>query len=209
MLLYAHLGLLALVVLVTAAVVVPNWGTARRPFGVVLLAALPFLGLGVLSALLLSARGTPLIEWALPMIAVLIAGVCCRSDKAFNGLRWGLFGLAIALWLNFGLLIRPGGGYTAEPAFSQVITKSIQANEIKAAGEAMRTKFPDDATYPAGPVGKILDDPRFDAVDALAVRSEWHTPLTRLYREVHSKAPLWYPGGEIASASQKLEVRTR
>lgn len=209
MFLYAHLGLLALVVVVTAAVVIPNWGAARRPLGVVLIATLPFLVLGVLSALLLSAKGAPVIEWVLPMIGVLIAGVCCRSDRAFNGLRWGLFGLAIALWLNFGLLIRPGGGYTAEPAYSQAITKSIQTNEIKAAGEAMRAQLPGDATYPAGPVGKILDNPRFDAVDALAVRSEWHTPITRLHREVHSKAPLWYPGGEIASASQKLEARTR
>ena len=208
MLLYVHLGMLALTVLVTAAVVIPNWGGARRSLGTVLVSALPFLGLGVLSGLLLSSKGVPLIEWVLPMIAVLIAGVGCRSDKAFNGLRWGLFGLAVALWLNFGFLVG-GGGFTANPDFTRAIATSMRKNEVNAAGEAMRAKFAPDADYPAGPVGEILADPRFDAVDSLTARSEWHTPLTRLYREDRAKAPLWYPGGEVAEASRKLEVRTR
>jgi len=209
MLLYVHLGLMAVVVLITAAVVIPNWGTADRPIGAVLVASLPFWVLGVLSALLLSAKGAPTIEWILPLIAVLIAGICCRSDKAFKGLRWGLTGTAVVLWLNFIFLVNGGIGFTANPDQTRVSERLIQKSEIQAAGEAMRAKLAPDADYPAGPVGEILDDPHFDTVDTLTARSAWHTPLTRLYREDRAKAPLWYPGGEVAEASRKLEVRTR
>ena len=209
MLIVLHILLIVLTAIGTASAVALNWGPLRRPCGTVLVASLPILALGVLSALLLSAKGAPMVEWVLPLLALLIAGLCCRSDKVFKALRWGLTGIAVLLWLNFGFLVGGGGGYTAKPDHTRQFATMIQSSEINAAGEAMRAKLPPDATYPAGPVGAILDDSRFDAVDALAVRPEWHTPLTRLYREVHARAPLWYPGGEIASASQKLEARTR
>lgn len=209
MLLYARVGMLAAVVVGTAWVVILNWGTPRRSIGTLLVSVLPFLGLGVLSALLGSAKGAPTIEWILPAIAVLVAGTCCRSDKAFNGLRWGLTGLAFALWLNFIFLVNGGGGFTARPSHTLAIGAMIRNAEVKAAGEALREKLAPGVDYPAGPVDEILDDPRFGAVDSLDVRSEWHTPLTRLYREDRVKVPLWYPGGEVGVASHKLEVRSR
>ncbi len=209
MLLYVHIGVLATVVVATAAVVVPNWGRPQRSTGAVLVAVLPFLALGVLSALLLAAKGKPGIEWALPAIAVLIAGITCRSDKAFNGLRWGLLGLAVALWLNFMFLVNGGGGFTTRPSHTLALGAMMRNAEVKAAGETLRSKLAPNADYPAGSVGELLDDPRFDAVESWSVRSEWHTPLTGLYREDRVKAPLWYPGGEVDVASHKLEVRAR
>lgn len=209
MLLMIHLALLAIAAIGTVAVITADWGPFRRPTKTLLVASLPMLFLGIMSALLLSSKGAPVIEWVLPLVAVLIAGVCCRSDRAFNGLRWGLTGIAVVLWLNFIFLVNGGGGFTARPNHTRAFGAMIQKAEVKAAGETLREKLAPNADYPAGSVGELLDDPRFDAVDALTVRSEWHTPLTRLYREERAKVPLWYPGGEVDVASHKLEVRTR
>lgn len=204
--LFVHLALLAAVVVATLVLVAWDRGRSQRPIGKLLLAVSPFVVIGGLCGLLMSATGVPVVEWALPALAVLVVGLICRSDRFFNGMRWAMLVVAAILCVNFTGLVH--GSFTAEPSYSERESKSRQRVVLTAAGKALRESYPPQTVLPEGPVSEILDDPQFNVVDVFVFEPQWHTPLTRLYRIKRNRASLWYPGGDVATASQRLKLRS-
>lgn len=206
MLLGLHLSLLAAVVVATVAFSIWFRGPAERPMGAILFALLPFVLIGCVSGLLLNASGAPVIEWILPALAVLIVGLTCKSQRVFGWFRWSMPFVALVLFLNFTLLVRDD--YTTAPRFPLRIGQNADRMWKQRAGDALREHFGPEQVVPEGPVTRILGDPKYDALDSVTVERQWHTPITRLSRVKKEPASLWYPGGEIETASKQLEIRT-
>ena len=185
MMLGLHLSLLAVVVVSTVACSIWFRGRAERPIGSILFAILPFVLLGVLSGLLVSATGAPMIEWILPALAVLTVGLTCKSDRVFDWFRWSMPLVALVLFLNFTLLVH--GEYTASTQYPVRVGESLQSAWKQEAGNALRDRFGPEEVIAEGPVSRILGDPKYDKVDSLAVERQWHTPITRLAREKRAR----------------------
>ncbi len=200
-----HLFLLAAVVVATVGCAVRYRGRTTRSMGAVLAATSPFLVLGVISGLLLSARGAPVVEWALPMIAVLVVGVTCRSDRAFDVFRWSMTVAALILFVNFLSLVQ--GDYTSIPYYSRAVSRSLAIHAKTQASQDLQARFGPEEVIPEGPVSGILGEPKYDRVETLVVERQWYTPITRLSRVRKEPASLWYPGGAVETGSKHLEVR--
>lgn len=201
-----HITLLASVVVAMVTCSIWFRGRAERPIGAILFAVLPFIVLGGVSGLLVSATGAPLIEWILPALAVLTVGLACKSDRVFDWFRWSMPFVALVLFLNFTLLVH--SEYTASARYPLRVSESLQSGWKQEAGDALRDRFGPEEVIPEGPVSRILGNPKYDQVESLVVERQWHTPFTRLSHVKKAPASLWYPGGEVETSSKRLEVRT-
>ncbi|MGC1275950.1 MAG: hypothetical protein WBC44_19770 [Planctomycetaceae bacterium] len=191
-----HFLSLGLVVVWTIACLITRPGRPRRTLGTILLAVLPFWLIGITGSLLLSVNGVPTVEWILPAIAVLLIGIACKSQALFTFSRWLLPVVTVLLCVNF--LALTSRGYTAAPkktvgAYAAVMRARVQ-NEMK----TFREQYPPDATLPPGPIRKVI---------VHSAESEWHTPLTRLHRLERTPSVVWYPGGKVDEAAEKLEIK--
>lgn len=189
-----HLILFIAVVLIAVVCVAVRLGRMPRPWPKVLLPIAPIIALAVLCQFLLAAGGVPLLEWLLPMIAVLVVGFFCRSESLFRTARRSLFLLAVALCVNFLVLVQVGG-YTAAPGLTDRVSRMTALNE---AASRLRESYKPGDVLPAGPL---------EPVEHLEPRPEWHTPLTRIHRLERTKAVIWYPGGAVEDGAGRLEIR--
>ena len=200
-----HLALLSEILITTIVAVAWGRGGAPRSVRAVFGIVIPFLILGIACALLMSATGAPVIEWAFPALAVLIIGLSRPSDRVFTWLPRVIFLAALVLCVNFTHLVH--GEFTAAPGFSRAINNSQQRSVLGAAGAALRSRFPAQEVLPKQPLVKLIPDARLTSVEIDSVEREWHTPVTRLYRVHRAEGTLWYPGGPIEVASQQLVIR--
>ena len=202
MLLNLYLGLLALTA--TAVVILMlgrDAGERSRTLGDVLIAATPILGLGVLGCLVLSANGTPMMEWLAPTAGLLLVGISRRSDRTFLAAAWGfLLASVVLVGMFFTLTSRD---YTIHPGLDAALTRTSTVR----AGKALRDRFPADAVVPSGPVAQAVDDPSFDTLPVRRTEPLWHTPVTRLHRVHRETAVAWTPGGAPKAAAKGVELR--
>jgi hypothetical protein len=201
-----HMTLLALVVVVAVALVAWRPGRLPRPTPDVVVAVAPLLVVGVICQLLLSAAGKPSLEWAVPALAVLAVGLGCRSEGAFRAARWGFLAASLVLCDNFMTLVQLGG-YTADPGTSRTIARALQRTEISRASDALMQAHAAGGELPAGPLSALLHRPGYDQVEGRTIERLWHTPLTGLYRVRRTRGSLWYPGGDVMTASRRIEWR--
>jgi len=206
MVLLCYLILLLAVVLSMLVLVVRNWGyPTQRSLKDLLVALLPFLGLGVASLLLMTATGAPRIEWVVPALAVLAIGLTCRSDRLFTAMRAAMFLVACVLCVLFTQLVHTD--FTAVPAHNARISKLRQSVALKAARTALEQAYPPDRVLPEGPVASLLSEPALGVVVTNTVERRWFTPITRLYQVKQGQARVWYPGGRLDLVSEKLGIK--
>lgn len=204
--LFIHLGLLGCTVLATGILLIIPGKQATRSNRDLAFAMFPFLLLGVLSGLLLSSTGKPLVEWILPALSVLFIGKFAKSRFAFETARWTLLVVAIILFYNFTELVHRN--YTAAPEMTRRAAAAQCHNLIRSAGKDLRRSFPAGSVLPEGPVSKYIpNSPYVKNVATLHARHEWHTVFTRLNRVDLARAVLWYPGGEVVSSSQSITIK--
>jgi len=204
--LLCYLILLIGAVLLTLVLVVRNWGyPTQRSLKDLLVALLPFLGIGVMSLLLMSATGSPCIEWVVPALAVLAIGLTCKSDRLFTAMRTAMFLVACVLCVLFTQLVHTD--FTAVPAHNARISKLRQSVALKAARTALEQAYSPDRVLPEGPVASLLSEPALGVVVTNTLERRWFTPITRLYQVKHGHARVWYPGGRLDVASAKLGLR--
>lgn len=189
--------LLIVVVLSALSFILSRPGTPKRSTRAIALSVVPFLILGVICQLILSANGVPFLEWLIPGLGVLAVALWCRSDKLFRIARWSMFLLAVALCANF-LEIVQSGYYTAAPRTVRQLVEIKRRSALHQASKALREEHDPKDVLPAGRLG---------VVESLKIESAWYTPLTRIYRIRHDEAEIWYPGGPVAEAVDQLEIR--
>jgi hypothetical protein len=190
------------VILITAGLILWRPGLPKGPPLRIVLAVGPFLVIGVLCSLLLSAYGAPFPQWTIPALATLALGLFCRSERAFRYATYAFLIATVALCWTFGGLI--SSEFTADPGRTLNLEGAIQWRAIKAASRELGKL---SGVFPEGPVSGILQDRRYDTVQRPMVESQWHTPLTGLYRVCRDKGYLWYPGGDVVIASRQIRWR--
>lgn len=145
--------------------------------------------------LVLSANGVPAIEWALPLICILILGIGCKSDRVFRHAAVGLTVAAFLLCVNFFTLT--SSGYSGVDHTR--LTASMLKHSLKSYADKLREEHAPDQVLPAQ---------KLFAQSQRRYMKEWHTPVTRLYRVEVQPVAIWYPGGPVALGAEKLEIRS-
>jgi hypothetical protein len=168
-------------------------GHPQRSIWQVLVASLPTWLIGVLSSLVLSAS-RPAIEWALPLICILILGIGCKSDRVFRHATVGLTVVAFLLCVNFFTLA--SNGYSGVDHTR--LAASLLKHSLTAEADKLREEHAPDEVLPAQ---KLFAQMQHRYI------KEWHTPVTRLYRVEKQSVAVWYPGGPVAVGADKLETR--
>jgi hypothetical protein len=194
------LGILVCGVLLAAGCAV---GLVQVEFGIGKRGALLAVGisalaaLGICSALLLNARGAPLIEWLLPLAMFALVGPFLKSARTqaiFGGV---MFAAALGLCFSFTELMARNYAISLDPATAAKNRSilHIAAKKIEAlpAGQV-----------PAGPVASLVDGP-LGRPTVVTPQPLWHTWFTRL-RE-RKEATVWSPGGDVAFVAKNLEIR--
>jgi hypothetical protein len=202
-----HVSLLVAVILTAIGLVAWRPGLFPRPLVRVLIPITPLLLIGIMCALMLSAYGAPLREWAVPALSILALGLFCRSERSFRYGTHAFLIAAIVLCWNFTRIMAPPFPYTADTVHAGGLTRAREQAEIAGAQKALRTISVVAPSFPEGPVSAILNEPKYDAVRHVTIQPEWHTPLTGLYRVRRAQGSLWYPGGDVLTASRRIEWR--
>ncbi len=164
----------------------------------------PYLLLAIPSALL-AQESKPFVEWFLPALAAMVLAIFCKHEKKYRILWWATFVAAIILCVNF--LSLDGGDYCRGKQLIQRVNTARTIDLQRQGKEALKNKFAAAAVMPPGPVSKLLNAPVFDEAEIVTFKTEWHSPLTGLFHVKKEKAILWYPGGRMDEASERLELR--
>jgi len=164
-------------------------GLRPRPLGRVLIAISPILVVGVVCLLLLSAAGIPVAEWTFPLVGLTIAGLCVKSERAFQALRWSLFGVALALSAH-GAELR-GFDYASDARLARTF-EAMEQRHLAALQDEVR-KLPADKVFSEGPVAQVVDHPA--KWNRRTFRPLWHTLFTGLYWVDSEPGEFWYSGG--------------
>jgi len=181
--------------IVVAGICLALWGGhPQRSIWQVLGASLPTWLVGVLSSLVLSASGRPAIEWALPLICILILGIGCKSDRVFRHAAVGLTVVAFLLCVNFFSLTSRGYSGVDHSGVAATLLK----NGLKGAADKLREEHAPDEVLPAQKLSTQTQN---------RYVKEWHTPVTMLYRVEKQPVAIWYPGGPVAVGVENLEIR--
>ena len=200
--LHAILLLAALIVPLVAVAVSPAW--RPRPLRVVAVALLPIAVVGLAFLSLLSARGTAVAEWLFPLVGMTVAGLFVKSRRAFEVMRWGLFGLAVVLSVHAMALRTHGYASSRASRMYQAFEKA----RLAGVAERLQAELPADAELPPGPVSDVLGDPAAACWERKALRPLWHTCFTGLHEVIRTPGAVWYPGGPIARSARRLEWRS-
>ena len=173
-----HLLALAITMLAGVLTVCMGRQRVRRRFAVVLAAALPVLLVGIAVNLLLLVGRKPLLEWLIPLAAVLVSGCCC-NDRVFRFWRIAAAPIAIALSYHFLLVANSGNATNAPAHLLQLSEQAAKAAVREAAKQAPRK---------AGPVGRV---------EVRRVVPLWHSNITGLWRVEREEATLYYDGEAV------------
>ncbi|MBM4041936.1 MAG: hypothetical protein FJ290_25860 [Planctomycetes bacterium] len=107
--------------------------------------------------------------------------------------------------------------YVGDPNYGKA-QAARPIRELRMASEAIRELAKqDDAIYPAGRMAEMTFVAQhrrdFEGIvlprERLEVSSLWHSSLTRLYRRTSRPVEMWFPGGKLSKASDRLEWRER
>jgi len=188
-----HATLILASLLVPIIVVAFSAGLRPRPLGRVLIALAPILVVGVICLLLLSAAGVPIAEWMFPLVGLTIAGLCVKSERAFQALRWSLFGVALALSAN-GAELR-GFDYASDARLARTF-EAMEQRHLAALQDEVR-KLPGDNVFAEGPVAHLLNHPA--KWERKTLQAIWHTWFTGLYQVVSEPGEFWYSGGPVGA----------
>ncbi|RUL81174.1 hypothetical protein [Tautonia sociabilis] len=204
-----HLSLLGLIVVfaLIGASLKPGH-PKHRPWSHILLAVSPFLVLAVLTRLLLSAPGSPVIEWLVPLAGVLVVGFLCKSNTLFTVYAVGAFVASLVLCGNYILLVH-GGGYTGRPSVSEHGWRATELNSIRAAEADLQKTFREDTVVPEGPVATLVGNEEYNHVERAYARRTWHTWLTGLYAIERHDALVWCQGGEPGVLHDRIVIREK
>ena len=157
---------------------------------------------GIMSGLLLSARGAPVTEWLFPLVAMVPATMFVKSERAFRAVRSALLLATVVLWCTHLCLIFDG--YTSDLPLQTRFDRASASAALTHVRDRMQGRFPPELVFPPSPVKDLLpglEEPEFTPC---TYRRLWHTPFTRLYEITRTPAEIWYPGGPVATGSQEL-----
>ena len=200
-----HIAIYAIVFGLTVALIFIDHGLSSRSLRSVILGITPFLALALVSNLLLTMNGLPIMEWAFPLICFLALCYFCRSPRVFKVGARALYASSVLLCVNFVLLTQMST-YSADPARTLRSNTSVISVKKESARTLLENKFAATDTIARGPVSNILDDPSFDSITVLSSCRQWHTWFTRLYFIQIDRKPLFYPGGPLATSTALLEL---
>ena len=201
--LHATLTLGAMVVPLVVAALSP--GSRPRAVRDTVLAVLPIAVTGAIFLCLLSAAGVPVAEWLFPLAGAMVAGLFVKSPRAFQLLRWSLFGLSVLLCLN-AMLLRTDG--YASASASRMYEASDRAR-LGTLGDKLRSRFPADHVLPEGSLTRTVPDPRLAQWDRITLRPLWHTFFTGLHEVVTTPGEAWYPGGPVSAGAGQIQWRRK
>ena len=178
----------------------------RRSIGAWIRAVVPYLPLAILCMFLMSTKGVPTIEWFYPALASLALVIVCRSERCYLIAWRGLFYASLFMCGNV-LYILSDHDYCRDKVRSLRVANIRSRNHTLEARDAIQKAHATDVILKERRVSAILKDPTFDELDIVTFELEWHTILTFIGRLKREKAALWYPGGKVEEASQRLELR--
>ena len=181
----------------------PAW--RPRPAREVILAIAPIAAVGLIFLGLLSLAGIPIAEWLFPLIGATIGALFVKSNRAFQVIRWTMFGLSVGLCLN-AMALRMDG-YA-----SSSLLRAYQAadrNRLAAIADKLRHRFPGDKELPAGSLVTVLAEQELTVWSRSTLLPVWHTAFTGLYQVAETPGEVWYPGGPVESGAGKLEWKAK
>lgn len=165
---------------------------ARR----LVLAALPFLMLGLLSRLLLTIDGRPQMEWLLPLFVAVMLTAFLRPGRLYRASWLALFCIAILLSCNY-LALLSIAGYTGDPARTVGFNAATNLARMKAAHFKTTTLAFSDRDVPRKLVEELIGASDLTRCTRLSVSPEWHTSFTGLYRVHREPMVLVFAGGRL------------
>lgn len=161
----------------------------------------PFLIVGVICSLLLCVHGVPLAEWALPTFAIIAAAFIAPSARSMRWFSIVLFVICIGLCAD-GLWLR-GTDYTSSPSGTAGISAAVYKARLSSVREQVKKRQLPAPQQPT-PVQNLFDEP-LPSLESVRVVTEWHTPITGLFRINRGQQEIWLTGmdGDIP----QLEAR--
>ncbi len=160
--------------------------------------------------------GEPLWQWAVPCSCLLAMGRSIRP-------RWPMIGgcvlmafMSIFLSLHFACFVHTAR-YTGSPSREVFYASLDIAPRLKAARQRLRAvAWRDEVAHEAGWVRRSALEKHFGTDEAsaledltvtLRVERVWNTFLTGMYVKERATVRLWYPGGLLKQAAEKVEFR--
>jgi hypothetical protein len=166
-----------------------------------ILYVIPFLIVSCISFAFLSIHGGPASEWAIPTFVIIAAALIAPSPSSMRAYSICIFLICIAL-CGQGLWLRENG-YTSDPA----MTTNAGNASSRAILNSIRTKIEkqqlaaDDLPKPLSE----LTDQEIPKVETLRLVTEWHTPITGLFKITRDKENIWVTG--LNGSSPQLETK--
>lgn len=163
--------------------------------------ALPFLIVGGILSAMLSINGTPTSEWVVPTFVIVAAAFIAPSPKSMRTFSIVLFFVCIALCID-GLWLR-SSGYTSDPARTASYSAAISRTTLNSVRDKVQKQQwpPVDAPKPLSE----LVDQQIPNVECVHVVTEWHTPITGLFKINRDEQRIWVTG--MNGAIPQLETR--
>jgi hypothetical protein len=163
-----------------------------------------------------AAGESPFTQWLLPALVLFLVVPFVRVHLLRIGLFAAVFGLGLALSLNYGMLTQPQSGYIGTPHLPPELARVRGDQSAAALGMLLARSKEDDTDYPPG----FLDEPPLDAAlarymnvplqaETFAVSPCLHSRLTRIWRLRTVRLALWYPGGKLCDGARGIGLRER
>ena len=200
----------AIIILVTVVsstcILIWNWASiSRDSVRDALRGLIPFAALGTLSSLLMNVNGGPENEWIIPLFLCFF--VLAFGKRSLIRRIWlhSLQVISLVLCLNHVELIN--SGYTSNAKATQLAFDSQAYDKTRFYQDALCSRFSKETEFPNCPLTDILTDLP-GTIEKLEIVSLWHSRFTHLYfcQRIHAK--LWFPGGTIGDACDRIETRS-
>jgi hypothetical protein len=127
-----------------------------------------------------------------------------KNKRLVVGSLVGMFAIAVILSGSFLFLLSTGYATSVDSIKSLVALRNRGA--LKTASSKLAARYP-AMNFPEMPLESIDNELSPGRLDTVSTERLWHTFFTRLYRVDRKPALIWYPGGDVLTASKQLEIR--
>lgn len=207
------LALLACPIVAIAAVFFAPRKPGQKPAGVwalvwpVLVAVVPA------TSRHLCDEGQAILQWLIPLFCLWLVAVFVGHVTARRSVAWLL---AVAMWIltfHYEQVVHERD-ITGNPNWGRgsraVSNSTLRVIKVELADCSAL----DTTEYPAGWVrdlsfASLLEFPLYRGPIRGEVASFWHSSWTSLYRPIRIPQDYWYPGGTLAAAADRIEIRDR